>query len=82
MLFRSVYERGGMTLAVLRHTIGDTKFFRLLRTWTDQHRYGNATTAQFTALAERISGQDLDDLFQTWLYAPGLPSLPPVPPAP
>ena len=69
MFSGAVYQRGGMTLAVLRHTIGDGPFFRLLRAWTDQHRYGNADTDQFVALAEQVSGRDLTQLFQTWLYA-------------
>ena len=29
--------------------------------------------AQFIALAERVSGQDLDDFFQTWLFTPAKP---------
>ena len=54
----SVYERGAMTLQALRDKIGDDAFFRVLRTWTAEHFQGNATTAQFIALSERISGQD------------------------
>jgi aminopeptidase N len=72
---RTVYLRGGMTLQVLRETIGDDAFFQVLRTWVDTHRHGAASTADFIALAEEISGQQLDDLFQAWLYAPTLPSL-------
>jgi aminopeptidase N len=68
MFSSAVYTRGGMTLAALRHKIGDDKFFSILRTWTADHRYGNATTGQFVALAERISGQDLGSFFQTWLW--------------
>jgi aminopeptidase N len=45
--------------------------------WAALHRYGNATTAQFEALAEKISGQDLGSLFQTWLYTTGRPAAPP-----
>jgi hypothetical protein len=33
------------------------------------------TTDQFIALAERISGQDLDELFTTWLFTSGKPIL-------
>ena len=58
-------------------TIGDAKFFAVLRAWAAHHRYGNATTAQFEALAEKISGKDLGSLFQTWLYTPGRPAAPP-----
>jgi aminopeptidase N len=68
------YERGAMTLHALRGKIGDRAFFRLLKLWATQHRYGNATTAQFVALAERVSGQRLGSFFQVWLYTDGKPT--------
>ena len=68
MFSGAVYTRGGMTLASLRHKIGDDKFFLLLRTWVAQHRYGNVTTKEFTALANKVSGQNLDAFFKTWLW--------------
>ncbi|MFF4976463.1 M1 family metallopeptidase [Streptomyces sp. NPDC001083] len=75
MFASAVYQRGAMTLQMLRERIGDTAFFKLLPAWTKQHRYGNANTADFIRLAEKISGKQLDDLFQTWLFTPGKPSL-------
>ncbi|MGW0579041.1 M1 family metallopeptidase [Streptomyces sp. NPDC002920] len=75
MFASAVYQRGAMTLQVLRERIGDTAFFKLLPAWTKLHRYGNADTADFVRLAERVSGQQLDDLFQTWLFTTGKPSL-------
>jgi aminopeptidase N len=75
MFNSAVYNRGAMTLQVLRERIGDKDFFKLLRTWTATHRYGNAQTADFIRLAEKVSGQDLDGLFQTWLYTKGKPAL-------
>jgi aminopeptidase N len=71
----TVYLRGGMTLQALRERVGDEAFFRVLRTWVDEHRDETASTADFIALAERISGQQLDDLFDAWLYAPEAPDL-------
>ena len=71
----SVYSRGGMFLVELQQRMGDEKFFTLLRTWVDQHRYGTATTAQFLALAAEINGAPIDDLAQPWLYATELPPL-------
>ncbi|HWK30370.1 MAG TPA: M1 family metallopeptidase, partial [Solirubrobacter sp.] len=74
MFGNAVYRRGGMTLQALREKIGnDDTFFRILQTWTAQHRYGNATTQDFIALAERISGLDLDDFFHVWLDVPAKP---------
>ncbi len=75
MFASGVYQRGAMTLQMLRERIGDTAFFKLLPAWTKLHRYGNGDTAGFIKLAEKISGQQLDDLFQTWLYTPGKPTL-------
>ena len=74
MFDRAVYRRGGMTLQALREKIGDDAFFQILRTWVAQHQYGTATTKQFIALSEQVSGQNLDSFFQTWLYTPGKPT--------
>ena len=40
----------------LRKTVGDDAFFRILRTWAEEKRDGNATTEEFVAHAERVSG--------------------------
>jgi aminopeptidase N len=72
----TVYDRGGMTLQALRERIGDDEFFTVLRTWIEEHLHGSASTPDFIALAERISGEQLDALFDEWLYAPRLPRLP------
>jgi aminopeptidase N len=70
---RAVYDRGAMTLHALRKKVGDQRFFAILRTWAAEHRHGNATTAQFVALAQRVSGMDLRHLFQVWLHDRGRP---------
>ena len=74
MFASAVYRRGAMTLQALRTKIGDGPFFEILRTWAAEHRHGNGTTEQFMALSERVSGRDLDQFFQTWLYTPQKPS--------
>jgi aminopeptidase N len=64
----TVYGRGGMTLQALREKIGDLAFFQLMKSWAQENRYGNVTTAQFIALAERLSGQDLTQFFKVWIF--------------
>ncbi|MBT0768342.1 M1 family metallopeptidase [Kineosporia sp. J2-2] len=71
----AVYDRGALTLQALRVQIGDQAFFEILHTWLADHRYGNGTTDDFIALAEKISGQDLTQLFTTWLFTAGRPDL-------
>lgn len=63
-----------MPLQALRGEVGDDTFFRILRRWYAENRYGNVTTADFIALSERVSGQQLDTLFSAWLYEDGRPA--------
>jgi len=76
----AVYDRGAMTLHALRAEIGDDDFFDLLKEWIASQSGGNVTTAEFQALAEQVSGEDLDAFFQTWLFSPSKP--PGITPAP
>jgi aminopeptidase N len=69
------YLRGAMTLEVLRQKVGSHDFFIILRRWAQQNAYGNVTTPQFIRLSERVSGQNLDALFNAWLYTAGKPAL-------
>ena len=70
----TIYYRGAMTLQALREKVGDSTFFRIMRDWATQNRYGNVTTPQFIALAERASGLDLNHFFDVWLYQPDKPT--------
>lgn len=72
----AVYRRGAMTLHALRAAVGDTDFFRVLRTWAAQRRNANAGTDDFIAVAERVSGEPLRQLFDAWLYGTTQPSKP------
>jgi aminopeptidase N len=70
-----------MTLHALRLRIGDAAFFRVLKGWAAANAGGNASIPQFIAFAERTSGQQLGDLFDTWPYTPSKPALAGVPAA-
>ena len=70
----AVYDRGAMTLQMIRKTIGDPAFFTLLKRWATEHRYRNVSTAEFETFAEQVSHQNLHDLFQQWLWTAGKPS--------
>lgn len=70
-----VYVRGAMTLQALRMRIGDRAFFRLLPVWATRNAGGNGDTSRFIALAERVSGKQLDRLFHTWLHTATKPAV-------
>ncbi len=76
-LFSSpTYVRGAMALEALRQVIGDAPFRTLLRRWELEHRYGVARTADLVALAERVAGRQLDDLFRDYLLDRDKPAPP------
>ena len=72
----SVYQRGALTLHALRLRVGDPGFFELLRSYATAYRHQNVSTEDFINVAEEVTGQDLDDLFQAWLYGSVVPSIP------
>jgi aminopeptidase N len=69
----AVYYRGAMTLQALRTTVGDDVFFEILEEWVESQAGGTVTTEEFIALAEKESGQELDEFFQAWLFTPEMP---------
>jgi aminopeptidase N len=70
----AVYDRGAMTLQALRQTVGDDVFFGILEEWVASQAGGTVTTDEFIGLAEKMSGMQLDDLFDTWLFTPEKPA--------
>jgi hypothetical protein len=64
------YHKGAWFLHMLRRWLGDDDFFASLRTYLDNPalRYGNAHTDDFRQTCEDVSGQDLQWLFDQWLY--------------
>ncbi|PXY32043.1 M1 family metallopeptidase [Prauserella muralis] len=70
----AVYDRAALAVHALRKTVGDETFFALLRTWLEDKKGSHGTTAEFVALAERMSGQQLDGLFEEWLFTAGKPA--------
>jgi len=66
-----VYAKGALFFATLREKIGAETFDRLLREYLERFRWKVATASDFQALAEEVSGQDLDALFAEWVYGDG-----------
>ena len=72
----SVYNRGGCVLYALRLKLGDDIFFKILHEYYARYRDSNASTDDFIAVAETVSGQDLKAFFNDWLYSDKIPPLP------
>jgi aminopeptidase N len=71
-----VYKRGALTLHALRLTMGDDRFFDMLRDWVESHAGGTVSTDEFVTCASEHTGADVADLVNAWLLREPLPALP------
>lgn len=69
----TTYRKGALVFHMLRYLLGESVFDELLRAWASRYRFQPATTADFQALAEEVSGRDLFDFFDQWVYRAGYP---------
>lgn len=69
-------DGGALVLYALRQRIGTAAFDRLLRTWVRVYSGRSASTADFVALASRVSGRDQSAFLATWLYGTTTPPMP------
>jgi aminopeptidase N len=62
------YNKASWVLHMLRGMVGDTTFFQIMSTYYNEWKYNSASTADFQAVCESVSGRDLDAFFQEWIY--------------
>jgi aminopeptidase N len=75
-VFRAlVYNKGALTLHMLRKLIGDDAFFRGLRRFYSTWRFKKAGTEDVKAAFELEANRDLDLYFDRWIYGSSLPRL-------
>jgi aminopeptidase N len=74
----AVSDGGAVALHALRQTVGDDRFFAILRSWVADRAGMSATTDEFIDHASKQAGQDLTGLFMTWLSASSVPDRYPV----
>ena len=72
----NVYQKGASVLHMLRHIVGDSVFFACMRAYAadPQLRYSTASTADFQADCEKVSGISLKYFFDEWTDGTGYPS--------
>ena len=73
------YQGGGLVFHALRREIGEEDFVAFLRTFVDRYRHANASTDDLIAVAEEVSGEDLEGFFTDWLDEPDPDRRPAVP---
>ncbi|MBL8982103.1 MAG: hypothetical protein JNL26_07955 [Gemmatimonadetes bacterium] len=70
-----VYQKAGFVLHMLRREVGDSAFFRAIRTYYQAHRHGNALTDDLRRAVETAAGRPLDWFFDQWMHRPGTAEL-------
>ena len=75
LLSPNVYQKAAWVLHMLRGEIGDGTFWKGMRAYYQRYRDRNASTGDFIAAMEEVSGRRLDWFFDQWLYRPGVPVL-------
>ncbi len=64
----TVYDKGAWVLHMLRWQVGDSTFFKILREYFNEYEYKSASTKDFQTVCENVSGQDLSQFFDQWVY--------------
>ncbi|MFB6098691.1 MAG: M1 family metallopeptidase [Salinibacter sp.] len=73
LLNTNPYQKGAWVLHMLRREIGLETFWTGLRTYYDRYQHQNASTRDFRAVMEAVSGRDLKPFFDQWTRRSGHP---------
>jgi aminopeptidase N len=73
LLNTNPYQKGAWVLHMLRREVGTDTFWDGLRAYYERYRNQNASTRDFRAVMEDVSGQDLKSFFGQWTRRPGHP---------
>jgi aminopeptidase N len=75
LLNANSYQKGGWVLHMLRSELGDSVFWRSIRKYYATYAGSIAGTRDLQKVFEEISGKDLKQFFDQWLYSPDQPEL-------
>jgi hypothetical protein len=70
----ATFDKGAWVLHMLRHVMGDEKFFSALRAYVKAYSYRNVATEDFRAVCERVYGKSLEWFFAQWVYGVSRPT--------
>jgi aminopeptidase N len=73
LLNANSYQKGAWVLHMLRNEVGDSVFHKIIQSYYQKYKGGNADTRDFEVVAETVSGKKLKRFFDQWLYQPGIP---------
>jgi aminopeptidase N len=71
LLNANSYDKGAWVLYMLHREVGDSAFFRGLKSYYATYRHGTALTDDLRREIEKSSGRSLAQFFDQWLRRPG-----------
>ncbi len=66
----NVYQKAAITLLTLENYLGEDVMARVMKTYFERWKFRHPKTDDFIAVAEEVSGQDLDWFFDQFLHSP------------
>lgn len=64
----TVYDKGAWVLHMIRWEVGDSIFFKILRSYFEKFKYSTASTNDFKKICEDLSQKDFTKFFDQWIY--------------
>jgi aminopeptidase N len=75
VLNTNTYQKASWVLHMLRHEIGDQKFWEAMREYYRRYQLSNAMTDDFRKVVEAGTSRDLKPFFDQWFFRAGHPVL-------
>ncbi len=69
------YNKGGLTLNLLRDYMGDDAYFAAMKLYLNKHQYQPVEVNDLRMAFEEVTGQDWNWFFNQWFMKPGHPVL-------
>jgi tetratricopeptide (TPR) repeat protein len=68
-----MFDKGAFVFRLLRDTLGDQKFYQLIRTYLEKYRGKNASIYDFEQLTNKIAEKNMRYFFARWVDSTGVP---------
>jgi aminopeptidase N len=70
---RHLYQKGATVYHMLRHSLGETGFFRFIQTFLEDNRHRTVETVDLLRAIEKATGRNMLPLFEQYVFKGGHP---------
>jgi aminopeptidase N len=70
-----LYQKGGLVLNLLRHTLGEELFWKSIQLYVTRHRGSSVETLDLIRAVEETTGRNMRRFFDEWVFGAGHPDL-------